>query len=107
MDAEAGEAAIRVDIEAYVGGRRCVVEPETMHGVGLQGRTLQQLDPLAVAVATGERRPARRVADEVRGVELDPAYGTARRQPDRHVVVAVATAAGVLPALPHVARTVG
>src|SRR5690625_1969443 len=107
MDAEAGEATIRVDVEADVGGGRCTVEPETMHGVGLQARTHEQLEPLAVTVATAQRRPARRVADEVRGVELGPAYDTARRQPDRHVVVAVATPAGVLPSLPHVACTVG
>jgi hypothetical protein len=91
-----GHAAVRVDVEANLLGHRTPGDREPMARVGLQRGAGHQV-PGVVA----QRRPARGVADEVRGVQLDDLDGSGARQPDRHPVVALVAAPGGLPAVPH------
>ena len=67
-----------------------------MARVGPQRGASQQI-PAVVA----QRRPARGVAHEMRGVQLDDLDRSRARQPYRHPVVAIVAAPGGLPAVRH------
>ncbi len=91
-----GHAPVGVYIEADLPGHRAAGDGEPMARIGLQRGAGHQVPTVGT-----QRRPARRVAHEVRSVQLDDLDGSGARQPYRHPVVAIVAAARGLPAVRH------
>ena len=91
-----GHASVGVDVEADLLGHRVAGHGEPVPCVGPQRGAGHQL-PAVVA----QRRPARGVAHEVRGVQLNDLYRSGARQPYGYPVVAIVAAPGRLPAVAH------
>src|SRR5690606_30482393 len=76
-----GQAAVGVDVDAYVVDGVAGVQAEAVRRVGQQRRRGQQRH-LAVAVEAGERHRGGRVVNQVGGVDLGEADAPAPGQPD-------------------------